>query len=507
MQKISDNIYNCVLYVSSILLGIVSIIVIFFNNIEYHTKRTFSLSNISLLTIGFIVWVLLIFIIKKMNIKTNKICLASTFLLFIQIYICFNMYFSTNTWDPVMIINNANRIINGDIYSLDNYYFSMYPNNQFILIVYAFLLKLNKLFGVLDSENGLMFIIIIQCAFSTIVGKLIFDMVFEFTQSQIYAWLGWVVFVILIGLSGWNAVTYTDSFGLLFPTLALYIYKKWIDLEKRDVLYSILLTAILYFGYKIKPQVAIVGIALIIVEFLKLIGAINIKTLKRFCISGACCLLTLFVCMCVFRVALSSTGITINSSQEFSFTHMIMMGLNSETDGAFFNEDVNYSASFEDTSERIIGQIQVINERLKNYGFLGMLNHLWKKILLVFNDGSFAWGVEGGFFDVIYPDKNELASPIIKNIYYINGKYNNILLNVEHVFWLTTLILSGLVIFAKKTKFIAVLALSLTGIVLFNLIFEARARYLYLYCPFFIMAAIISSKLIIDIFTHKFLKR
>ena len=44
----------------------------------------------------------------------------------------------------------------------------------------------------------------------------------------------------------------------------------------------------------------------------------------------------------------------------------------------------------------------------------------------------------------------------------------------------------------KKDKLITVAAISLIGIMSFNLIFEARARYVIIYVPIFIVLAVIS---------------
>lgn len=114
-----------------------------------------------------------------------------------------------------------------------------------------------------------------------------------------------------------------------------------------------------------------------------------------------------------------------------------------------------------------------------------------EKTLVIFNDGTFGWSEEGGFYDVLYSDKNSIASPFFKNLYYEDGDGYIYISTMQQFIWLMVLFNSiGIIIVNQKEKLIIIL--SLIGIIIFNLMFEARARYIILYVPFFIMATMLS---------------
>ena len=74
---------------------------------------------------------------------------------------------------------------------------------------------------------------------------------------------------------------------------------------------------------------------------------------------------------------------------------------------------------------------------------------------------------------------------------------------MEHFIWISVLFRSLGMIFVKKSKENSVIVTTLVGIILFNFIFEARARYLILYVPFFIIASMISIQQLERKFIHR----
>lgn len=63
---------------------------------------------------------------------------------------------------------------------------------------------------------------------------------------------------------------------------------------------------------------------------------------------------------------------------------------------------------------------------------------------------------------------------------------------IEQGVWLTTLFLTLGVSMLKRKDECTVAMLSIIGLTLFTLLFEARARYLYTYAPIFIYLAMLS---------------
>ena len=125
---------------------------------------------------------------------------------------------------------------------------------------------------------------------------------------------------------------------------------------------------------------------------------------------------------------------------------------------------------------------------MKDMGIAGYLRFLAKKMLTVYNDGTYAWGGEGNFFMVVFqqPDNH------IRNIYYADHKYYDIYVTVMQSIWVFVLGAAAVSGLGKENRQeIIVLMLSIVGLTLFEVLFEARARYLYTYAPVFcILAAI-----------------
>lgn len=115
-------------------------------------------------------------------------------------------------------------------------------------------------------------------------------------------------------------------------------------------------------------------------------------------------------------------------------------------------------------------------------------------MLINYNDGTFGWGVEGSFYYWI-PENNNIISHFLKNIYYNEGKYYRIYSQILQLIWvmvLTGVGVASIFDLKRKNDIYVVLKLCIIGITLFELLFEARARYLYLYVPIYILFFILN---------------
>lgn len=178
-------------------------------------------------------------------------------------------------------------------------------------------------------------------------------------------------------------------------------------------------------------------------------------------------------------------------------SHFLMMGNNEEGGGLYVGDDVAYSKSFATPQERKKANIQRTFERMKDMGIAGYLRFLAKKMLTVYNDGTYAWGGEGNFFMVVFPQPDNHIAVFLRNIYYADHKYYDIYVTVMQSIWVFVLGAAAVSGLGKENRQeIIVLMLSIAGLTLFEVLFEARARYLYTYAPVFcILAAIGIEKL------------
>lgn len=502
MKRTANILAECIFIIYALFGLIICFLNLFYSSENYACKKTFLLSNIQLFLLGVFtivfIWILSYLLVRKnIHIQLKKINITTLTIIFfiVQIYVFYNMYFHADIWDPATIYKSAELISRGEVNGLDNSYFSMYPNNQLIVYLQSIMIRLNRIFGIWDSE-GFFFMIVVQCLLSSWTGKLLYENLRLLNCSEKYSLIGWIVYVLLLGLSGWNVVTYTDMMGLIFP---IAIFRVYLALKNKEKVMMKWLTivALTYWGSKIKVTVLIIFLALVISEVIQFIHDFEIqtffrkiKTFAKFTIAGG---LSIFLFANLFNIAIQSTGLIIDKEANMGTLHWMMMGLNPENDGVYFYDDVVLSQKIENKSERTQAQIDKINERLRDYGIKGFVEHIGRKSLIDFNDGTFAWGCEGGFYGEIYPDKNSVISPFLKSLYYEEGSRYLYFSTLEQFMWIITFFGSiGIVIVNHGKKDIIVISLSLIGIIMFNLMFEARARYMILYVPFFIMAAMVS---------------
>lgn len=198
-----------------------------------------------------------------------------------------------------------------------------------------------------------------------------------------------------------------------------------------------------------------------------------------------------YIAFSLSSMAIGSLGIKVDSERAIGITHFLMMGLNERNNGAFYNKDSDYSAKIHNKKERMHENLRVAIERVNAYKADGLLKHFCKKTLTVFNDGTFCWGGEGEFYDKMLPDNNNRLSIFLRNIYYnknMQGKYYKTWSDFAQSVWITALGLTVLMAFVKRDKVFMCISLSLFGLWLFEMLFEARARYLFSYVPFFVIA-------------------
>ena len=469
------------------------------------------------LLISLIIAFLFYFLTKKYyyNIKnfleknTNKKLLVFLLILFsIQIVICFYGIFVAG-WDVDFIAKGAiiyNNPVDPFRYEVSSY-FSKYPNNLFILWVTYNTLKISNHIGAILSLNPyhitVFFVVCMLSFLNTLTGFLTFKTVQDFTKNNVISSIALMVYAVFIGTSFWILIPYTDSMGLIFPLLMFRIYQVYKNknnkTNKTIFLNWLVIGFVFYFGFRSKPQSAVMFIAIIIIELLNYIK--NIKNYGVLLLKISSCFISILVASMIFNgLMVKSIGVILDKEQEFGMTHFAMMGLNEDSTGGYFFYDVLYSKSFPNQKERAKGNIKVITERINDYGAEGLLKFLAKKTYKNFSDGTFAWGKEGDFYVESIPNSSKVIGPLIKSFYY-NGKgefYGNnykIHENVKNGVWL--ILLFGLpfsTIFYKRNKddqTLIVLHLSLIGITLFLTLFESRARYLYTFSPIFLIVGLL----------------
>lgn len=416
-------------------------------------------------------------------------------LLLVQLAYGYFSYFLTG-WDAGMMLEYAHWIGVFGIGEVNNFYYSMYPNNVLITMIFAGIMRGFKM--IVGGEPGLdrcaFAVIAVQCVLNTLTGVLCQSIARRWTKSEAFSWVAAGTYVLFVGLSPWLMIPYTDSFSLIIPVLILWLYQCWGDRKSLAWLGIGLLSGI---GYLIKPQTVIVTIALVIIEGAKLVARRSLKSLALRL--GSMLLSAALVIGPFFDAVVKASGFELDAQLNIGPLHYVMMGLNRETNGGFSAEDGNIALVSLDKAGRTEIQLQEIRRRLEAFGPQGLLEHLKKKTLTNYADGTFAWGIEGQFFNQLIEDKHPVISPLLKRWIYPDedGRFPGFATFMQCI-WLA-LLLGGLLSLAAydamkqddaQVGLLLVMMLSVIGLTLFELIFEARARYLFAYAPVYLLLGI-----------------
>jgi len=472
------------------------IFVIFFtsDNSSFSCKQTFVVPNWSLIVCGFLICVFLI-LKKTKNTHENHtkdeifpyLINASILLLIFQLFVTYHIYFYTN-WDAGAVRVTVHDILynQGIITNSGRFYqYSIFTNN---INLTAIFILIEKYFSKLDffGYSGLLLCNILLVNLSGLFTSLC---VLKITGEKKYAKITWFIFAFLVGLSPWISIPYSDTFSIFFPIFSFYLYISQ-NPNKRNIVRWSGIGFLCLLGYTIKPTSLIVLIAILIVESVNLFSEFDWKLLRNKLLSLSTILVAIPLILLLSVFLRNVVGIEVNREAKFTYLHYIMVGLNQNTDGIYSDQDMEYSASFDTIEQRNAGDLVIIKQRLNNFGIKGYLAFLNNKALVNFADGSFAWNREGNFFYQI-PERNSKISRLLRDVYYPNGKYYLVYLTAIQLLWFVVLILIACNCSKLKSPDdqTTTVMLALVGIIVFVMIFEARARYLFSYTPFFIIGA------------------
>lgn len=486
-------------YIYLIMMAAIFISVLFFYKFSlFILAQRFLFSVLVCMLIAFLFFLLLTLLFAKLtnsfgNISaffvhhSKKLIFIATLVLFLtQVFVTWSSYFLTS-WDVGELIKNAYNISNDATDNLNNLYFSRCPNNLLIVSIFVTIFDFAKLIGIDSMVNGVFLIIVLQCFISSLSGLLVFKTVMNITHRTFFSWVSWILFIFLAGSSPWIMIPYSDSMTLIFPILIVWLYST-LDTKKYIIAKWTTIAALSYVGYLLKPQVIITLIAIIIVQFL-------FTKFTKDCIKQLLqCAIPMSVTVVILSFMLSAyterLPFQLDKNLEFGMTHYLMLGTNANSNGQFSADDVLYSLSFPTTEERTTANIKEYKKRVKDLGFIGYTRLMAIKTSSNYANGVFGWGQEGGqyFFDKKLKDKNAL-SPILKETFYLEGKYYKTFAITKQIIWFGILILCFFSLMGKPKKQLLTVALAIIGLTIFEAVFEARARYIFAYVPLYIVLA------------------
>ena len=368
--------------------------------------------------------------------------------------------------------NNTDKIMHG--------YYSRYANNLFLTYIFLNIYKLSKVIGI---YNGYFLLLFIQSIIFSVGGYLIYkiaDMYFK-ERYKIYSVCTWIIYMIIVGLSPHIVLTYSDGIGMFLSLLLTYIIFK---LEDRKILINnkeiirnrILKTILILFftnltiiSYYIKPQIIIVSIAYGIIKLMN----ITLSIIKKYIIK--------------LKIINSKKIINNKNKIQTNIYYIIIILL------IILTGYMTYTYIRK-------ANIEELKKRINEMGIGGVINQISRKILTNYNDGTFSGVATFVYirdeYNIQGLDNN--LSEFLKNIYYERGKYNQIYTQIMQCLWISILIFNMFSYNDSKSRKIAIIILALIGLFLFETIFEARSRYIFVYVPLYIFIGVIGIKNVLN---------
>ncbi len=245
-------------------------------------------------------------------------------------------------------------------------------------------------------------------------------------------------------------------------------------------------------GSLVKPTVLIVAVAIVLLEFSHLIFHMK-QEWKQALIKLGLIVLTVFLYKGALNYIYEETGYEQNKEISATFHHYMVMGLNQETTGSYSPEDASLIGQYPNREERIKVQMGMVGTRIKDMGFAGYLKFLLTKTVMTFNDGTFNWGREGVYYLEKYPVLSQGSYVYaLKKVFWPEHQYSEAFGTFCQTVWLAVLFaLPGLCLYKKHNRSLNLILLSVLGIMLYLMLFEARARYLICFTPIFILGSVI----------------
>ena len=200
---------------------------------DHKLAAEFMIPNSILLFVVVAIWTLIVRyirfpIIPDMSNKTENVCLCTltVLVLAVQSIITYSIIFRTG-WDVTAVWYGSHWVAIGDTAGIQNMseYFSIYPNNLLLVYLFSRVLKLNLLLGSPISNGGLL-LALVQCGVMNFSGIVLFKCAKRFV-GQRASWYVYFIYVVLIDLSGWMVLPYSDGVGVIFPVTFLYLYLRW----------------------------------------------------------------------------------------------------------------------------------------------------------------------------------------------------------------------------------------------------------------------------------------
>lgn len=417
--------------------------------------------------------------------RTLLLLISGYLLLFVLqvIYVHFTCFYTG--WDVGLMRQRVDAILAGQTMqdSSTGVIYSINSNNLFLFYLQYLISKAGELFSMKYPYDLCIYFSCFCVSMSCFLGNLILR---KITRSTFMHFLYTLISTVYLLFSPWIMIPYSDTYGMLFVTLGLWAI---LYLEKPFLKWPVLAFASLI-GYRLKPTCLFLLFAAVILFLPAFI--LNLRQRwKELCILIFSCLFFFCAGQGIFPWIQHSLSFRIDPELKFPALHYMMIGLNPDSRGGFDEKDYSFTLSIPTYDERQRLVREEIEHRWNSMTPEQKKEHFTDKFFYIYNDGTFAWTGEGSFFETMPEHDNFLFDWYLK-VFHPEGEYFPAYCEFAQTVWL--LLLFG-ILFAftgagKQDPGRAFLMILLCGLTLFLMMFEARARYLFLYSPAFLILSL-----------------
>lgn len=406
--------------------------------------------------------------------------------------LCLIVFEVEPSWDFGVVYRTAQSLALGKPLE-ENFYFEYFPYNVNLTIVLSAIMRVTK-----SIHTSAYLLNIVAIDISIIAGGIYCWFIF----SPLVAFYYSLISLLTTPLYFYVPIVYSDTIAMPFPifTLAIIAFADrklsgW--MKNLAYICSGICSAI---GFLIKATTGVVIVAWILTRGFALVEAL-IKLLKRKELGDIYKYSTPLVLTTFAFILISMFGSsflhkhfwpeTLVSEKQIPMLHMVQMGLSKHVSegggswgwGGFNDDDYARMANLNNRKERLVSIKETIKQRLNDFGLLGYLRFLTKKLEWTWADGTF-------YAPEKLRRKPLVTSSLHKFILYTPEQTNKFYLafsQIIHAFKLLIIVFSVLVfIFGKeedKKYHFGLMISSMLFILLFFLLWETRSRYLVSMIP------------------------
>lgn len=410
---------------------------------------------------------------------------AGYLLLFLLLCVCIHFTYFYTGWDVGLIRVRLENLLSGHTAQeagVDVGY-SIYPNNLLLFYIQYLTVKVGAVFSPERPYNLCLYSSCLCVTLACFLGNLTIR---QISRNRLIRHMYTLISTLYILCSPWVMIPYSDTYGILFVALGIWAL---FCAGKATVKWPVFAFASLI-GCRIKPTCIFLLFAVITLYLPGLPTAFR-KKRRELWIFLLSCLIFFGIGQGISPWVQYSLHFRLDPDLKVPPTHYIMMGLNIGSRGGFDGGDYAFTTSLPTYEEKVRRTLRESRLRWLETTAAQKKKHYLAKFLYTYNDGTFSWTKEGGFFEVM-PEHDNPLNDLYLQIVKPDGKYFTAYCNFAQVIWLQILFGIPFLFLGrdKQTSRKAFLMIVLCGLTVFLMLFETRARYLFLYSPAFLILSL-----------------